>query len=305
MTLQGDFLLIVMSAAMLSAPAVPQTPIKAPPEAVASDSASAPNLAGIWWHPFLPGMEPLASGPTSIRNLSRRNGVSNYDELVGDYKSPILQPWASDVVKKFGELSKAGVTYPSPANQCWPEPLPYIYKNTGLLLLQQPHEVTLVYNHEYRKVRMNVPHPANVTPTWHGDAVGRYEGDTLVIDTVGQKHGPFAMLDLYGTPYSDKLHVVERYRLIPYEEALDGLERNARENMRAGGASELDRNYRGKFLQVFFTVEDADVFTTPWSATITYGRGSNEWRESVCAENPHDYLTHREVEVPSAQKPDF
>ena len=135
--------------------------------------------------------------------------------------------------------------------------------------------------------------------------MGRYEGDTLVIDTIGQKHGPFAMLDLYGTPYSDKLHVVERYRLIPYEEAQDGFKRNAGENQRAGGASELDRNYRGKFLQVFFTVEDANVFTTPWSATITYGRGVNEWRESVCAENPHDYLTHREVEVPTAGRPDF
>jgi hypothetical protein len=302
---QRDFLLMVMLGAVLAAPASAQAPVKGLPEPAAAGAASVPDLSGIWWHPFLPGMEPLASGPTSIRNLSRRNGVSNYDELVGDYKSPILQPWASEVVKKFGELSKAGVTYPSPANQCWPEPLPYIYKNTGLLLLQQPHEVTLIYNHEYRKVRMNAPHPAGATPSWHGDAAGRYEGDTLVIDTVGQKHGPFAMLDLYGTPYSDKLHVVERYRLIPYEEAIEGLKRNAGENQRAGGASELDRNYRGKFLQVFFTVEDENVFTTPWSATITYGRGSNEWRESVCAENPHDYLTHREVEVPTAHKPDF
>ena len=298
MTVRRDFLLLVMLPAIATASVLAQTPVEAP-------AAAIPDLSGIWWHPFLPGMEPLASGPTSIRNRSRRNGVSNYDELVGDYESPILQPWASQVVKKFGELSKAGVMYPSPANQCWPEPLPYIYKNTGLVLLQQPNEVTLIYNHEYRKVRMNEQHPASFTPSWHGDAVGRYEGDTLVIDTVGQKHGPFAMLDLYGTPYSDRLHVTERYRLIPYEEAQDGLARNARENQRAGGATELDRNYRGKFLQVFFTVEDADVFTTPWSATITYGRGSDEWHESVCAENPHDYLTHRDVEVPTAQKPDF
>jgi hypothetical protein len=304
MNLQRGFLLLGALPAVLAIAALGQTPLEVADETAAA-SASVPNLSGIWWHPFLPGMEPLASGPTSIRNLSRRNGVSNYDELVGDYKSPILQPWASEVVKKFGELSKAGVTYPSPANQCWPEPLPYIYKNTALLLLQQPHEVTLVYNHEFRQVRMNAPHAAPLTPSWHGDAVGRYEGDTLVIDTVGQKHGPFAMLDLYGTPYSDKLHVAERYRLISYEEAQDGLQRNARENMRAGGASELDRNYRGKFLQVFFTVEDVNVFTTPWSATITYGRGSNEWRESVCAENRYDYLSRREVKIPTADKPDF
>jgi hypothetical protein len=65
-------------------------------------------------------------------------------------------------------------------------------------------------DHEFRYVRMNQPHPAQVTPSWHGDAVGRYEGDTLVIDTVGIKSdGPYAMVDLFGTPYTEKLHVVE------------------------------------------------------------------------------------------------
>jgi hypothetical protein len=62
--------------------------------------------------------------------------------------------------------------------------------------------------------------------------VGHYEGDTLVIDTVGVKIGPFAMVDFYGTPYTEALHVVERYRLIDYEAAREGLERDARENLR-------------------------------------------------------------------------
>jgi hypothetical protein len=48
------------------------------------------------------------------------------------------------------------------------------------------------------------------------DSVGHYEGDTLVIDTVGVKIGPFAMLDMNGTPHSPTLHVVERYRLLDY-----------------------------------------------------------------------------------------
>jgi hypothetical protein len=64
--------------------------------------------------------------------------VSNYNELVGDYTNPILKPWAAAVVKKYGELSSAGVTFPSPANQCWPEPVPYIYKNFGMQMLQSP-----------------------------------------------------------------------------------------------------------------------------------------------------------------------
>jgi len=62
-----------------------------------------------------------------------------------------------------------------------------------------------------------------VTPSWYGDSVGHYEGDTLVIDTVGVKIGPFAMVDMYGTPHSPALHVVERYRLIDYAEAKEAM----------------------------------------------------------------------------------
>jgi transcription antitermination factor NusG len=55
-------------------------------------------------------------------------GVSDYDQLVGDYTNPVLQPWAAEVVKRFGELSRAGITYGNSSNQCWPEPPPFIYK---------------------------------------------------------------------------------------------------------------------------------------------------------------------------------
>src|SRR5215831_10948088 len=70
-------------------------------------------------------------------------------------------------------------------------------------ILQQPERITFLYveDHEVRHVRMNQPHPARVTPSWYGDSVGHYEGDTLVIDTVGIKVGPFAMVDMYGTPF--------------------------------------------------------------------------------------------------------
>jgi len=268
--------------------------------------ASIPDFSGIWWHPSLPGLEPLASGPTAVINKSRRNGVSNYDQLVGDYTNPILQPWAAEVVKKKGELSLAGVTYPSPANQCWPEPVPSIYKNFATIILQEASHITILYeqDHEVRQVKMNVPHPKRLTPSWYGDSVGHYEGDTLVVDTVGQKSGPFAMVDLYGTPYTKDMHVVERYRLIDYEDAKEGLERDTKENQHAG-VGNIDRDYRGKHLQVTFTVEDKGAFTMPWTATITYGRGSNNWPETVCAENPHEYYNNKDSEVPTAKKPDF
>src|SRR5215470_18575927 len=72
--------------------------------------------------------EPPESGPGPVTNRSRgpqRPGgatgsqaspptnerVSNYDQLVGDYTNPILQPWAAEIVKKFGQISLAGITY--------------------------------------------------------------------------------------------------------------------------------------------------------------------------------------------------
>jgi hypothetical protein len=69
--------------------------------------------------------------------------------------------------------------------------------------------------------------PAQVIPSWNGDSVGHYEDDTLVIDTVGVKDGPFpipiadlyAMVDLFGTPHTPALHVVERYRLLDHDGA--------------------------------------------------------------------------------------
>ena len=293
---RGYISLLVLTAAAAT-PACAQTGAAAAP---------APDFSGIWWHPSLPGLEPLASGPTSLVNRSRRNGVSNYDQLVGDFTNPILKPQTAEIVRKFGEQSQGGITFPSPANQCWPEPVPYIYKNFAIQIFQQPDRITIIYeqDHEVRHVRLNEPHPAQVKPSWYGDSVAHYEGDTLVIDTVGTKaNRPFPMIDLYGTPYTEKMHVIERYRLVPYEDAKEGLERDTKENQHPPVG--IDRSYRGKYLQLYFTVEDDGVFTTPWSATITYGRGSNDWPEIVCAENIHEYYNNKELDVPRADKPDF
>jgi len=278
----------------------------------ARSAASVPDFSGTWAHPYLTGFEPPASGPGPVRNRSRRrDGVANFQQLVGDYTNPVLQPWAADIVKKHGEISLAGQGYPTPSNQCWPGGVPYVFWDFLLQIFQQPDHVLMIYRqgHELRHVRMNVPHPAQVTPSWYGDSVGHYEGDTLVIDTVGIKVGPFAMVDMYGTPHSPALHVVERYRLIDYEEAKDALDRNATENSYipatgATGVVEIDPNYRGKVLQLHFTVEDNAVFTMPWTATITYRPNLGPWTEVICAENLQWY-SGKDSEVPQADKPDF
>jgi hypothetical protein len=268
-------------------------------------TVSIPDFSGLWAHPYIPGFEPPASGPGPVLNKSRvrtgpNAGTSAVTQYVGDYTNPILKPHAAEVVKKHGEIELNGGIAPNPTNQCWPEPLPYVLWNPGMQMLQQPHQITILYDYNYgiRHVRMNEPHPVRVVPSWYGDSVGHYERDTLVIDTVGiRTDRPFAMVDWFGTPYTGALHVVERYRLLDYETAKEGLERNAKENFDFGRAGtmgdaplRIDPNYRGKHLQLEFTVNDEGVFTTSWSATITYRPGFNwygaaEWPEVVCAEN--------------------
>jgi hypothetical protein len=135
-----------------------------------------------------------------------------------------------------------------------------------------------------------------------GDSVGHYEGDTLVIDTIGIKVGRVSMVDRYGTPHSEALHLVERYRLIDVAEAKAAMEAHQR---RAGfaGAAPFDPNYKG--LRLEYTVEDPNVFTTPWSALITYRRTAQPWAEQVCAENIVEYWPGMNIGVPKADKPDF
>ena len=295
MTLRS-FLFLVTLATVAAAPSHPQT---------VAQTASIPNFTGRWVHPSIPGFEPLASGPTSLTNRSRRDGVGNILQLVGDYTNPILKPEAAATVKKFGEMSQAYFGFHNPRNQCWPNGIPFILP-VGMTMLQQPDRITIIYqlDHQVRQIRMNAQHPANVKPTYYGDSVGHYEGDTLVIDTIAIKPGPFAMVDWYGTPQTAALHVVERYRLIDYDVAKEAMERDTKENLRPQPLN-MDVNYRGKYLQLLFRVEDPNVFTTPWAATVTYGKPAVDWAEQVCAENPRKYGTEEDAQVPTSNTPDF
>jgi hypothetical protein len=238
---QRDFLLLVTLAATAATPALGQnvSPAIGPASRGMQQAASIPNFSGVWSHPYWPGFEPPASGPGPITNRSRllvgpQRGVGNPIQLVGDYTNPILKPEAAGVVKKQGENELNGVGSATPLNQCWPGGVPFVLRDIGMQMLQaagQDHHHLFSRKWPPPHVRMNQPHPAQLTPSWYGDSVGHYEGDTLVIDTVGVKVGPFAMVDMYGTPHTDALHVVERYRLVDYDSAKEALERNAKENL--------------------------------------------------------------------------
>jgi hypothetical protein len=317
---RGNFLLLAL-AAMAATSALGQA---------TQNAASVPDMSRLWANTLGPGFPPPASGPGPVQNKVRqRQAVDIYGKdinpanapmvsaggrRVGDYTAPILRPWAAQIVKEHGEKEVNDGPALNPINQCRPSGVPFVFYNLGMVMLQQPGSITMlyVYGNEVRHVRLNQAHPAKLTPSWFGDSVGHYEGDTLVIDTVGIKTGPYTMIDQYGTPHTDKLHVIERYRLIDYEAANRILERGARETattFRNDSGVVPDLNARGKNLQLDVTVEDEGAFTTPWSSTIIYRPGvsafeaSTELPEAICAENPHELS--RQAGLPTADKPDF
>jgi hypothetical protein len=317
-----SFVIWAAAAALAHTASFAQGPAKAP----APGATSIPDLSGIWTKPYL-GWEMPLSGPRPVTNTVRRRQSFDLDgrpwpaataplvsiaaQLIGDYRNPILKPAAAEEVKRRGDNERRGIPNASARNQCWPEGVPAIFRDMTLLMIQQPERLTMLYDydHEVRRVRMNQPHPAQVTPTWYGDSVGHYEGDTLVIDTVGIRVGPLTMLDNLGVPQSPAMHLIERYRLLDYAAAREGQTRGLQENFYIPGGGDsgvpVDPAYRGKGLQLEFTVEDDGVFTVPWSATVTYRRALGAIPESVCAENRRAAFVDRDSDVPRSDKPDF
>src|SRR5678816_1296682 len=120
--------------------------------------AAIPDFSGMWAHPSLPGMEPLASGPTSLTNLQRRNGRSNVLQLVGDYHNPILKPEAAAIVKKHGEESLDHYGFHNPRNQCWPNGVPFVLPNAGMEMLQQKDHITIPVSYTHLRAH-ETPEP--------------------------------------------------------------------------------------------------------------------------------------------------
>jgi hypothetical protein len=198
---------------------------------------------------------------------------------IADLDNPILQPWAREALKKNNERILAGGTGYTRQVSCWPMGTPafLLYPAQPIYFIQTPAKVTLVaqMDQQVRHIYMNVPHSKNVKPSWYGESVGYYEGDTLVVDTIGV-NSRTTWVDNFRTPHSDQLHTIERFRVI------DG----------------------GKTLQVDLHVEDPGAYTTAWNAVQRYDRADQEYVESVCAENNPLHLGQLDP-LPEAKTPDF
>jgi hypothetical protein len=281
----------------------------------AAASPPVPQLSGNWGRTNF-NLEQLATGPRLIVNTVRKpdGTIDDNAARVGDFNSPLLTPKAAAILRANGEFSRTGQSIPDPHNQCRPEPPPFTMTiQIQVLLLQSKDEVTLVYvnDQQVRHIRLNSAHPHPLVPTWLGDSIGHYEGDTLVVDTIGIKpQGKLAVIDRYGTPFSGQLHVVERYRLIDGKQAEAAVAKHRREfttNPKmphfAIYGEEFVSNTPKRGLQVDVTIEDPVMFTQPWAGLLTYVPLMG-WPEMVCDEALQEFGTSVR-DQPVADKPDF
>ena len=228
----------------------------------------------LWQHPF-GGIFPPTNGAAlpTWQDPSRRF-VTGRTWHIADLSNPNLKPWARDVLKKQIAALDAGKLQFSPSSSCVPTGVPNFLQDGGpYLIVQAPSKVVMIdeAGPVVRHVYLNVPHSRNVKPSWMGESVGWYEGDTLVVDTIGVTTK--VPVDRFGTPHTDKLHVVERWRM----------------------------GEPGRTLRVDVTVDDPDTFYQPWKTYQEYGRTDEALASEICAENNLQFDYH----MPIAQKPDF
>jgi hypothetical protein len=228
---------------------------------------------------------PPPSGPGPVMSVPGRPYVPNgggrqSTYRVADLSNPILKPWAIAQMKKVNDDVLADKVPFITRERCWPAGVPgftVFSRVQPTYFLQTPKKIVMFneLNQEYRHIYLDVPHTAKPKPSWYGESVGRYEGDELVVDTIGLNDRTF--VDNYRTPHTDQIHVVERFKLI------EG----------------------GKILQAHITVDDPGTFNMPWSAIQRWRSVNRPTVELICAENNEDIFGHGLAPMPEAKKPDF
>ena len=204
---------------------------------------------------------------------------------IGDLSNSNLKQWAKDIMKKDNDEVLAGKIPFSARASCTAYGVPNYNLSGGgnIYFLQTPKEVVMIFDADaqVRRIYLNVPHSANPKPSWYGESVGHYEGDTLVVDTIGLNNKTF--IDNYRTPHTEKLHVTERWKAID----------------------------NGNRLEVAMTIDDPGTFNQPWQAISRLRRVAPQdiavlvpgtLTELVCAENNQVLFDYG---IPVAGKPDF
>jgi len=251
----------------------------APPDFSLGNSSTGWVSVGTDWEP-VPGAQPPVTYDPAHRYVPNGSGEQPTFR-VADLTNPNLTDFAKESLKKDNDLVLSGYAMYARESRCWMTGTPVYLLNPAqpTFILQRPDKITMLWqmDQQVRHIYMNVPHSANPKPSWYGESVGHYEGDTLIVDTIGQNDKSF--IDNYRTPHSDKLHVIERFRLT------DG----------------------GKGLEANVTIEDPVALKQPLQVIHRWRKvEGNTMTESRCADgemvNP---FGQRAEPLPTSNKPDF
>jgi len=216
---------------MVAGAALVLLPVLFAQEADPPKMAGQPNISGVWLADhFQPALFPKGTTPP----LTAR-GAEEYKKNDANVNDPNLG--------------------------CLPHGVPRImFVPIPFQIFQVPTEVLLFEEagNELRQIHLNRGHLKDMDPTYFGDSVGKWEGDTLVVDTIG--FNEITWLDHVGLPHSDALHVVERIH-------------------RTGPTT----------LQDDVTIEDPKIFTKPFSVSQKYNlKPGWEIQEYVCDHNKYE-----------------
>jgi len=252
----------------------------------AGDEQNIPNFSSpnYGWLTVDDELKPMTSGPRPVRADPKYPYYGNQSGTqptfrISDTSNPILTEWSKEIMRKSNAEAIAG-KYPYLFQaRCMPGGVPGQLAGVfePVYFVQTPAVVTMIWqrDHVVRHIYMNVPHTKDPKPSWYGESIGQYQGDELVIDTIGFNTKSY--VDNWRTPHSDKLHVVERYRL----------------------------TNGGYTLQGIVTVEDPIAFTTPWTVYQQWQREEYPMLESTCADGANSYYGSDDASVPIAEKADF
>ena len=238
---QGPGVRCQMNIKLLATPAVLAIVLLAPAPAGAADIPrlpdGKPDLNGVWQRPYVPDMS---------RNARDQQGAGELP----------FTPWGAEKFKSYdaSKFDYTGYCLPQGLTRSMNSPFP-------IEIFQTAKRVAVLY--EAWNVFHVIPtdgrgHPKNLDPTWMGTSVGRWDGDTLVVDTIG--FNGKTNLDTVGHPHSDQMRASERF-------------------------TRTD----DKHIQYEVTIDDPKTYTKPWKNTRTFTlRPDWEVMEYSCMENNKD-----------------
>jgi len=190
-----------------------------------------PDLSGVWLGKANPSLSP--SDPTGKKPLGKEGDIP-------------YTPWALARVKSERAATGPNATFENTNDPALRYADPDGYPRASMhpmkfKIVQTPDYVYQLweYNKSWRQITLNKPHSEVPDLSWFGESIGRWEGDTLVVDSVGFKESTW--LDGIGHPHSEDLHIVERIRRTDAET-----------------------------LVFDFTFDDPKAYTKPWDSELTF-----------------------------------